>query len=64
MLSSPRLGVSAVILAKDWATNNFPISAAASQSVMLSAAKNLASVAIPPRFFAALSNDELFGAKS
>ena len=36
------------------ATNNFPTSAAASQSVILSAAKNLASVAIPPRFFAAL----------
>ena len=36
------------------ATNNFPTSAAASQSVIRSAAKNLASVAIPPRFFAVL----------
>ena len=46
------------------ALSNDDISAAAAQTVIRDAAKNLASVATRPRFFAAPSSDNLFGAKS
>ena len=41
-------------MSKNLVTNNFPISAATARTVILSAAKNLAWVAIRPRFFAVL----------
>ena len=44
--------------AEELVANNFPISATAARTVILSAAKNLAWVAIRPRFFAVHQNDD------